>query len=73
MVSTAVNNAVFPKLVDTLFRQFTLLPDEWFGLDNFLMTEAGYLTEDMMDSGVPEIAEKGQAFADYLKQRISNA
>ena len=64
---------LFPKLVDTLFRQFALLPDEWFEPDSFLMRDAGYLAEDMIDSGVPEIAEKGQAFADYLKQRISSA
>jgi hypothetical protein len=64
---------LFPRLVDTLFRQFALLPDEWFAPDSFLMRDAGYLAEDMMDSGVREITEKGQAFADYLKQRISNA
>jgi hypothetical protein len=64
---------LFPKLVDTLFRQFALLSDEWFEPDSFLTKEAGYLVEDMMDSGIPEIAEKGQTFADYLKQRISNA
>jgi hypothetical protein len=63
---------LFLKLADTLFRQFALLPDEWFEPDSFLMRDAGYLTEDMMDSGVPEIAEKGQALADYLKQRIQH-
>jgi hypothetical protein len=63
---------LFPQLVDLLLRQFDLLPNDWFGPDSFLASsQASYMAEDMIDTGVEEIAEKGQVFADYLKKRAA--
>lgn len=63
------SGALFPDLVDALLQQFPLLPDEWFEPATFLTAQAGYLSEDMIDTEVDEIAAKGRAFADYLKTR----
>jgi len=60
---------LFPKLIDVLLAQFPLLPDDWFGGDSFLLAQAGYLSEDMIDTDVPQLAEKGRAFASYLQTR----
>jgi hypothetical protein len=61
---------LFANLVDTLLHQFALLPDNWFTADSFLAGgQANYLSEDMIDSEVPELVEKGQALAEYLRKR----
>lgn len=61
---------LFPNLVECLQRQFDVMGDDWFGPDSaFLSRQAGYMAEDMIDSGVPELAEKGEEFAAYLKKR----
>jgi len=61
---------LFPNLVDILMRQYDLLPDDWFGGDSFLACgQAGYMSEDMIDTGLPAHEEQGRAWADYLKRR----
>ncbi len=61
---------LFPKLVESLKRQFDVMDDAWFGTDSaFIGRQAGYLAEDMVDSGVPELVEKGESFAAYLEKR----
>jgi hypothetical protein len=61
---------LFPQMVDTLMRQYDLLPDSWFGGDSYLAgSQAGYMCGDMVDTGVPALVEKGKAMAAYLKKR----
>jgi hypothetical protein len=61
---------LFAGLVDSLMAQYDLLPDEWFTPDSFIASrQADYLAEDMIDSDIPGLVEKGQAFAAYLRQR----
>ncbi|GAB4201388.1 MAG: hypothetical protein OHK0022_23390 [Roseiflexaceae bacterium] len=60
---------LFADLADTLIAQMTLLPDNWFAPDSFLVAQAGYMAEDMQDCGVDALAEKGRAFAEYLAER----
>lgn len=60
---------LFPNLVDTMLRQFALLPDDWFAGGSFLTQQADYMAEDMIDTEVEEIAAKGREFADYLAAR----
>lgn len=59
---------LFSDLVSTLLRQFELLPKEWFKKGSFLTEQANYMVEDMLDSGVPQLAEQAQAFAAYLEK-----
>ncbi len=63
------SGTLFGDLADTLTAQMTLLPDSWFASDSFLVAQAGYMAEDMQDSGVDLLAEKGRAFAGYLAER----
>ncbi len=61
---------LFPKLVDTLLHQFEVMGDEYFKSGSFLVSsQAGYMVEDLVDSGLPELVEKGQAFSAYLAKR----
>ena len=61
---------LFAQLVDVMLHQLGVLPDEWFTDDSFLVSsQAGYMSEDMVDTGIPELVEKGQAFESYLAQR----
>ena len=61
---------LFPKIIDTLLHQFDVMGDEWFESGNFLVSrQAGYMTEDMIDTGIPELAEKAEAFNTYIKKR----
>lgn len=60
---------LFPRLVDILIRQFDLLPAAWFGGDSALTTHANYLTEDLIDTDVPELANQGRMLARYLEKR----
>ncbi|MCB8965729.1 MAG: AAR2 pre-mRNA splicing protein [Ardenticatenaceae bacterium] len=63
---------LLPRLVDTLLRQFDLLGDEWFAPDGFLAgAQAGYLVEDMTDTGVPDLVEKGAQLSAYIQKRQS--
>lgn len=61
---------LFPEIVDVLVRQYDALPEAWFRGDSFLASpQAGYMSEDMIDTGVPEHVEKGKTLADYLQGR----
>jgi len=63
------SGVLFPHLVEALLRQFPLLPDDWFAPGSFLIEQADYLAEDMIDTGVEDLVRKGRAFADYLQTR----
>ena len=61
---------LFAQLVDVMLHQFAVLPDDWFKAESFLVSsQAGYMSEDMVDTGIPELVEKGQAFEAYLALR----
>lgn len=61
---------LFANLVDTLLHQFAVMGDEYFEPGSFLVSsQAGYMAEDMLDCGVPELAEKGKAFHAYIERR----
>ncbi|MBN2002595.1 MAG: AAR2 pre-mRNA splicing protein [Anaerolineae bacterium] len=63
-------SGVFSALVDVLLRQFAVLGDEWFAPDSFLVSDqASWMAEDMQDSGVADLPEKGQKFLAYLERR----
>ncbi len=63
-------SGLFSALVDALLRQFEVLGDEWFAPDSFLVcSQASWMAEDMQDSGVADLVEKGQKFVDYLERR----
>jgi hypothetical protein len=61
---------LFVKLVDTLLAQFKVMPDQLFKSGSFLVQHADYLAEDMIDTGITELVEKGRAFAAYLEKRV---
>ncbi|HEU4322468.1 MAG TPA: hypothetical protein VFS21_04890 [Roseiflexaceae bacterium] len=63
------SGTLFGDLADTLTAQMTLLPDSWFAPDSFLVAQAGYMAEDMQDSGIDLLVEKGRTFAAYLAER----
>ncbi len=72
---------LFVNLIDTLIMQFALTFDAKLkpgyvaigGIANRiqidLVSGAEYLIEDMIDSGIEGVVEKGEEFAAYLKQR----
>ena len=61
---------LFAGLADSLMGQYDLLPNDWFTPDSFIASgQASYLAEDMIDSDVPILVEKGKAFAAYLQKR----
>lgn len=58
------------KVLDYETRQFDVLGDEFFESDSFLVSsQAGYMAEDMIDTGIAELVEKGKAFSAYIKKR----
>jgi hypothetical protein len=63
--------ALFPPLVDALLAQLSLLSNDWFIADCWLVKQAGWFVEDLVDSAIPEAVEKGQAFAAYLEKRAA--
>lgn len=60
---------MFAGLADTLMAQMSLLPDAWFAPDSFLVAQAGFLTEDMRDSGLEPLAARAAALEAYLRRR----
>jgi hypothetical protein len=63
------SEGLFLDLVDVLVSQFALLEDDWFAPDNILLQQASYLVEDLIDTEIKALAQKGQALADYLQTR----
>ena len=64
---------LFSELIECMLRQFAVMGDKWFAADSFIVSsQANYMVEDMMDCGVPEIAEKGAAFRAYIQKRSSS-
>lgn len=61
--------ALFVKSIDLLMLQFDCLDDDIFTPDSFIISQATYLAEDMIDSEIEEVAEKGCEFANYLEER----
>lgn len=59
---------LFPPLVETLMRQFACLPSSWFAADSFVMSQLNYLIEDLIDTDIPECAQKGQALRQFVQE-----
>ena len=54
------------------FRPYFWLSDDWFTPDSFLVSsQAAWMAEDMQDSGVEVLVEKGKKFLNYLSRRKS--
>jgi len=55
----------------TLLAQFSHLPGDWFTPDSFLLDQAGYLAEDLLDSGEEQgnaaLTAAGAQWQSYLK------
>jgi hypothetical protein len=66
--SIAAAGDLFCHLADTLMRQMDVLPADWFVPGSFLTSQAGYMAEDMIDTGLPALVERGRAFARYLEK-----
>jgi hypothetical protein len=60
---------LFPLIIDTIIAQFKISPDEWFSSESKVVNRAKYLIEDMIDTGIKNVKEKAQEFAEYLKSR----
>lgn len=60
---------LFGHLVDSLLVQFDLLQDSEFAPDSSIGFGADYLSEDLMDTDVDLLVEKGRAFRAYLAKR----
>lgn len=60
---------LFPHLIDTLITQFECLPNNMFALNSFVVSQASYLAEDMIDSDIEVVVSKGQEFEAYLEKR----
>ena len=58
----------FSALPSILMRQFDLLPREWFNPDSALVQQVNYLIEDMIDSDVEALIDRGQALAQFLEE-----
>ena len=57
---------LFVKLVDTLIGQFQYLSEEMFSPDSFVMGDIRYMVEDMIDTGIKVLVEKGNELSKYL-------
>jgi len=57
---------LFVKLVDTLIGQFQYLSEEMFSPESFVMGDIRYMVEDMMDTGIKVLVEKGNELSKYL-------
>ncbi len=62
---------LFSGLIDTLLVQLDCLPDDMFVPNSFVTSQARYLAEDMIDSDIENLVEKGQEFKDYLEERAA--
>jgi hypothetical protein len=60
---------LFFALIDILLVQFDCLPQDMLIPDSFVIAQAKYLAEDMIDSDIEGIVEKGQKFGAYLQKR----
>lgn len=60
---------LFSSLIDTLLAQFDCLPEDMFTPNSFVTSQASYLAEDMIDSDIEGIVEKGRDFQAYLEER----
>lgn len=60
---------LFASLVGLLIRQFNLLPQDWFEAGSFLVEQANYMVEDMIDTEVEELVKQGRVFGEYLQRR----
>ncbi|MEA5605364.1 hypothetical protein [Nostoc sp. UHCC 0252] len=60
---------LFSSLIDTLLVQLDCLPEDMFTPNSFVTSQASYLAEDMIDSDIEGIVEKGREFEAYLEKR----
>jgi len=58
----------FTQVIDSLVTQFDYLPDSMLTSDSFVTQQAGYLAEDMIDSEIAEVVEKGREFTTYMNR-----
>lgn len=63
---------LFCDLIDTLLVQFNYLPPQMLTPDSFISTNAKYLAEDMIDTDLAALVEKGQEFSNWLDNSISS-
>lgn len=59
---------LFFNLIDTLLVQFRYLPDSLLTPESFVMDNASFLVEDMMDTELPDLVEKGREFSAALER-----
>ncbi len=62
------NPNLFIDLIDILITQFKLLPKEYLVPDSFIIQNASYLAEDMIDTGIDNLEEKGKEFKLFIKK-----
>jgi hypothetical protein len=58
---------LFCHVSDSLLTQFRYLPDFLLTPDSFVIENAPYLAEDMMDTELPELVKKGQELSAWLE------
>ena len=63
------NLQLFIDLVEVIITQMGCLPDDYFTPDSFIANRATYLAEDMIDSDIDGVVEKGKEFSAYLEKR----
>lgn len=63
---------LFCNLIDTLLAEFLYLPDSLLTPESFVLENAKYLAEDMIDTEIPNLVEKGQEFSVWLESAIAN-
>jgi hypothetical protein len=61
---------LFTCLIDILLAQFDCLPEDMFTSESFITAQSSYLAEDMIDSDIDGVVEKGQHFEAYLQNRM---
>ncbi|HEY9648018.1 MAG TPA: hypothetical protein V6C88_16705 [Chroococcidiopsis sp.] len=62
------SSQLFSALVSVLIRQFDLLPREWLKGGSTLAQQINYLVEDLIDSDVEELGDRGRALAHFLEK-----
>ncbi len=60
---------LFSNLIDILLVQFDCLSDDMFTHHSVIIAQAKYLAEDMIDSDIENIVQKGKDFEAYLQER----
>jgi hypothetical protein len=60
---------LFPPLIDTLIAQLQCLPAAWITSSDSLVSQTKYLAEDLIDTGIKGVAEKGQEFSSFLESK----